>query len=302
MTADRNENGLGHWQSLTNRRRRNMAGSDRPGSINPSILMRSTGDARRRQATCYRLEDRVAFITGGGAGLGEATAVRLSEEGANVALVDINGDEADRVAAGIPGALSLQVDVTDGTAVERAIATTVQHFGKVDIIFNNAGIAGEQQALHEYSDENWRAVNALNGDGVFYVLKHGIAAMLKSGGGSIINTSSTAALTAQLNISAYSYSKAGVTGITRSAAVEYAKQGIRVNAIAPTAVLTPMVEAFIESSEDPEGFRAERENWNPIPGWPVAEDVAAVVAFLASDDARWITGHTLPMDGGYVVR
>jgi NAD(P)-dependent dehydrogenase (short-subunit alcohol dehydrogenase family) len=279
-----------------------MASSDLPGSTNPSILMRSTGDSQPRQAACYRLEDRFAFITGGGAGLGEATAIRLSDEGARVAVVDINGAEADRVAAGIPGALSLQVDVTDGTAVERAIATTVQHFGKIDIIFNNAGIAGEQQALHEYTDENWRAVNALNGDGVFYVLKHGIAAMLKSGGGSIINTSSTAALTAQLNISAYSYSKAGVTGITRSAAVEYAKQGIRVNAIAPTAVLTPMVEAFIEASDDPEGFRAERENWNPIPGWPVAEDVAAVVAFLASDDARWITGHTLPMDGGYVVR
>lgn len=274
----------------------------RPGSVNPSIQMRSTGDSRRGQSQCYRLEGRVAFITGGGAGLGEATARRLSDEGARVAVVDINGDEVRRVATDIPDALALEADVTDEAAVEGAVAAAVDHFGQIDIIFNNAGIAGEQQALHEYTKENWRAVNSLNGDGVFYVLKHGIAAMLKSGGGSIINTSSTAALTAQLNISAYSFSKAGVTGITRSAAIEYAKQGIRVNAIAPTAVLTPMVEAFIETSEDPEGFRAERENWNPIPGWPVAEDVAAVVAFLASDDARWITGHTLPMDGGYVVR
>jgi NAD(P)-dependent dehydrogenase (short-subunit alcohol dehydrogenase family) len=168
-----------------------MATADRTGSANPSILMRSTGDSRQRRELCFRLEGRVAFITGGGAGLGEATAQRLSGEGAKVAVVDINGDEAMRVADGIPDALGLEVDVTDGAAVERAIAATVDHFGKIDIIFNNAGIAGEQQALHEYSDENWRAVNALNGDGVFYVLKHGISAMLKSGGGSIINTSST---------------------------------------------------------------------------------------------------------------
>lgn len=272
------------------------------GSVASSIRVRSTKDARKNAAACYRLEGKVAFITGGGTGLGEGAARRMAEEGAKVVVVDIDAESADRVASSLPDALALVVDVTDPDAVEAAFAETMDHYGSVDIIFNNAGIAGEQQPLHEYELDNWRAVNSLNADGVFYVLKYGIQAMLESGGGSIINTASTAALTAQQNISAYSFSKAGVTGITRSAAIEYAKQGIRVNAIAPTAVLTPMVEAFIEASEDPEAFRAERENWNPIPGWPYAEDIAGVVAFLASDDAKWITGHTLPIDGGYVVR
>lgn len=279
-----------------------MAVTGGAGSVTSSILMRSTNDRTKASVPCYRLEGRVGFITGGGAGLGEGTARRLSEEGAKVVVLDIDGEAAERVASELPDALAIQADVTDPAAVEQAFAKTMERFGSVDIIFNNAGIAGEQQPLHEYDLENWRAVNALNGDGVFFVLKYGILAMLESGGGSIINTASTAALTAQQNISAYSFSKAGVAGLTRSAAIEYAKQGIRINAIAPTAVLTPMVEAFIESSEDPEAFRAERENWNPIPGWPVAEDVASVVAFLASDDAKWITGHTLPIDGGYVVR
>ncbi len=272
------------------------------GSVTSSIRMRSTSDSTRDAPACYRLEGRVAFITGGGAGLGEGTARRLAEEGAKVVVVDIDAEAAEVVAASLPDAIAMAVDVTDPDAVEAAFAQTMDHYGSVDIIFNNAGIAGEQQPLHEYDLDNWRGVNSLNADGVFYVLKFGIQAMLESGGGSIINTASTAALTAQQNISAYSFSKAGVMGITRSAAIEYAKQGIRVNAIAPTAVLTPMVEAFIESSDDPEAFRAERENWNPIPGWPYAEDIAAVVAFLASDDAKWITGHTLPIDGGYVVR
>ena len=272
------------------------------GPATPSILMRSTSDRSHGQSGCHRLEDRVAVVTGGGAGLGEGTAIRLADEGAKVVVVDINQESADATAGRLPDALAVRADVTDAAAVEAVFSTTMSRYGSVDIIFNNAGIAGEQQPLHEYDIDNWRAVNALNGDGVFFVLKFGILAMLESGGGSIINTASTAALTAQQNISAYSFTKAGVTGLTRSAAIEYAKQGIRINAIAPTAVLTPMVEEFIESSEDPEAFRAERENWNPIPGWPVAEDVASVVAFLASDDARWITGHTLPIDGGYVVR
>lgn len=266
-----------------------------------SARVRST-ETNRAAEVHQRFKDRTVFITGAGAGIGEAAARRFADEGANVAIVDINADDASRVAGSLRSALPLAVDVANHADVEQAFLKTVDAFGSIDIVFNNAGIVGEQQPLHTYTLENWRRVNSVNGDGAFLVMRHGIEHMLKSGGGSIINMSSTAALTAQTDISGYTYSKSGLAGLTRSAAVEYAKDGIRVNAIAATAVLTPMVASFIESSDDPEAFRAERENWNPIPGWPMPEDIAGVVAFLASDDARWITGLTLPVDGGYIIR
>lgn len=143
---------------------------------------------------------------------------------------------------------------------------------------------------------------SINASGVFYVMKWGIDAFLKAGGGSMVITSSSAAVAAQENITPYTFAKAGIMGVTRSAAVEYADKGVRVNAIAPTAVLTPMVENFIESSEDPDAFRKERETWNPIPGWPYPNNVADLVSFLSSDEAAWVTGLTIPMDGGYTAR
>jgi len=182
------------------------------------------------------------------------------------------------------------------------VADAVEHYGRLDVVFNNAGITGPQQILHELEVEDWDRVRAVNGDGIFYVMKYTIEAMLRSGGGSIVNTSSTAGLTGQLNISAYTFAKAGIVGLTRSAAIEYAKQNIRVNAIAPTVVWTPLVRRFAESAPDPEAMRAVMENYNPMPGIPTAEDVAALVAFLSSDEARWITGHTVPIDGGYVAQ
>ena len=129
-------------------------------------------------------------------------------------------------------------------------------------------------------------------------MKYCIAEMLTTGGGAIVNTSSTAGLTGR-HISPYTFAKAGLIGLTRSAAIEYAARNIRVNAIAPTVVWTPLVERFAQTAPDPAAMRAAMENYNPMPGIPKAEDIAAVVAFLASDEAKWITGHTLPIDGGY---
>jgi NAD(P)-dependent dehydrogenase (short-subunit alcohol dehydrogenase family) len=246
-----------------------------------------------------RFDGRVAFITGGASGLGEATAQRLSDEGAQVALADIDKAGAERVAAGLRDAIGVEVDVSNPESVQRGIAATVERFARLDVVFNNAGITGEQAILHEMSVANWDRVRSVNGDSIFYVMKYAIEAMLANGGGSIVNTSSTAGLTGQLNISPYSFAKAGIIGITRSAAIEYAKQNIRVNAIAPTVVWTPLVQKFAESAPDPLAMRELMENYNPMPGIPTAEEVAAVVAFLASDDARWITGHTVPIDGGY---
>ena len=249
-----------------------------------------------------RFADKVAFVTGGASGLGAAAAHRFADEGARVVVADINLVGAEKVAANLPEGIAVGVDTSDPEAVERAFAAAVEHFGRVDAIFNNAGIDGKQEPLHEMTVENWERVRSINGDGVFHVLKHGIAAMLKTGGGSVVNTSSTAGLAGQINISAYTFTKAGIIGLTRSAALEYADRNVRVNAIAPTVVWTPLVENFVRTAPDPAQMSAMLESYNPIPGMPTPADIAAAVAFLASDDARWITGHTLPIDGGYVAR
>ncbi|MEU7757735.1 MULTISPECIES: SDR family NAD(P)-dependent oxidoreductase [Micromonospora] len=249
-----------------------------------------------------RFRDKVVLVTGGASGLGEATARRFAAEGGKLVIADINTEGAERVAASLPDALAVTMDTGDAASVERGIAEAVGRYGRLDVVFNNAGIDGQQQALHEMDLANWEKVRRINGDGVFYVLRYAIDAMLRTGGGAIVNTSSTAGLTAQDNISPYTFTKAGIVGLTRSAAVEYAARGIRVNAVAPTVVMTPLVEHFIENAPDPEQMRRQMESFNPKPGIPTADDVAGVVLFLASDDAAWVTGHTIPIDGGYVAR
>jgi NAD(P)-dependent dehydrogenase (short-subunit alcohol dehydrogenase family) len=246
-----------------------------------------------------RFSGKVAFVTGGASGLGAAAAMRFADEGAKVVVADIDDDGARQLASRLPDGFAVRVDTADPESVEAAVRRAVEHYGRIDVVFNNAGIAGAQYPLHELPVEDWRKVRGVNGDGMFYVMKYCVAEMLKTGGGSIVNTSSTAGLTGQVNISPYTFAKAGLIGLTRSAAIEYAGQNIRVNAIAPTVVWTPLVERFAQNAPDPAAMRAAIENYNPTPGIPMAEDIAAAVAFLASDEARWITGHTLPIDGGY---
>jgi NAD(P)-dependent dehydrogenase (short-subunit alcohol dehydrogenase family) len=246
-----------------------------------------------------RFDGKVAFVTGGASGLGAAAAERFASEGARVAVADIDEDGARRVAGRLPGSLALTVDTANAASVQQAVRRAVDHYGRIDVVFNNAGIAGAQLPLHELPVDDWQLVLGIDGDGIFYVMKYCIAEMLRTGGGAIVNTSSTAGLTGQQNISSYTFAKAGIIGLTRSAAIEYAASNIRINAIAPTVVWTPLVERFAQTAPDPAAMRAAMENYNPMPGIPQAQDVAAVVAFLASDDARWITGHTLPIDGGY---
>jgi NAD(P)-dependent dehydrogenase (short-subunit alcohol dehydrogenase family) len=246
-----------------------------------------------------RFDGKVAFVTGGASGLGAAAAERFAREGAQVAVADIDEEGAGRVAAALPDGFAVAVEVADAKSVQAAVRRTVDHYGRIDVVFNNAGITGAQLPLHELPVDDWQRVRRVDGDGIFHVMKYCIAEMLRTGGGAIVNTSSTAGLTGQQNISAYTFAKAGIIGLTRSAAIEYAASNIRVNAIAPTVVWTPMVERFAQTAPDPAAMRAAMENYNPMPGIPLAEDVAAVVAFLASDEARWITGHTLPIDGGY---
>ena len=241
------------------------------------------------------------LITGAASGIGLATARRFAEEGARIVCVDVDARGLAAV-SDLPDALSVTADVADPAAIEQAFSASLDHYGRLDVVFNNAGIEGIQQPLHAMDVENWRTVMRVNADGAFHVLRFGIAALLRSGGGAVINMSSSSAISAKENISPYTFAKAGLIGLTRSAAIEYAESGIRVNAIAPTVVMTPLVERFISKAPDPEEMRQRLQTFNPIPGIPRPEDVAGVVAFLASDDAKWITGHTLPIDGGYGAR
>ena len=250
-----------------------------------------------------RFIGKTVFITGGGSGIGEATAIRFAGEGANVIVADLDAAAAERVARKLTNAMPLPLDVTDPFAVEAGIDEAVAAFGKLDVVFNNAGIGGAFEPIHEATLENWRRVNAVNADGMFYVLKFGIASLLASGGGAIVNTTSVAGLVAtSRNFASYIFTKSGIVGLTRAAACDYAAQGIRVNAVAPGQVLTPLIEGVIAASSDPILERERRGNLNPIPGFILPADVAAAVAFLASDEARFITGVTLPIDGGYVAQ
>ncbi len=217
-------------------------------------------------------------------------------------VADVERGGAEALAATLPDATAVEVDTSDAEAVDRAFELALETYGHIDVLFNNAGIVGPQMPLHETTDQAWRQVMAVNSDGAFHVLRRGIRAMLAGRGGAIVNTSSSTGLAGKPNMAPYSFSKAGLVGLTRAAAIEYAERGIRVNAVAPTAVMTELVAGHIARAPDPDAMRRLLESQTPIPGMPTPEDVAAVVAFLASDDARWITGHTLPIDGGFHAR
>lgn len=254
------------------------------------------------EAWSTRFPEKVAMVTGAASGLGRGVAERLASEGARIVVADIDARGAGELAETLPDALAVILDTADSASVERAFDTAVRRYGRIDVLINNAGVVGPQQPLHETGDGVWRKVMSVNSDGAFYVLRRGIAAMLGSGGGAIVNMASSTALAGKPNLSPYTFSKAGLVGLTRAAAIEYAERGIRVNAVAPTSVMTPLVASFIASADDPEEADARIRSQTPIPGLPEPADVAAAVAFLASDDARWITGHVLPVDGGFHAR
>ncbi|WP_020108410.1 SDR family NAD(P)-dependent oxidoreductase [Nocardia sp. 348MFTsu5.1] len=249
-----------------------------------------------------RFEGKTVFITGAASGFGALAATRFSSEGANCVVVDLNDDGARNIASNLPNATAITLDVVDAEAVADAFEQTVGRYGRVDVIFNNAGIDDKPQALHETDDLNWQRVSRVNGDGAFNVLRAGIAAMLTNpDGGSIVNTVSIAALIGVKGITPYTYAKAGITGLTRSSAAEYAEHRIRINAVAPGSCVTPLLESFIAAQHDPVKFRKTLESNSPLPGFATADSVVGTVMFLASQDAASITGLTIPVDNGQTV-
>jgi NAD(P)-dependent dehydrogenase (short-subunit alcohol dehydrogenase family) len=250
-----------------------------------------------KMAEMRRFEGRVAMITGGSSGLGRATAVRLASEGANVvaADIDVEGGEETRRLVEEQGAkcLVVKTDVTSASDVENAIAEAVKTFGRLDVLFPSAGI-GAGGTVVDVTEERWNRVLDLDLKGVFLSCKYAIPEMRKVGAGAIVTVASIGGMQGRSG-APFAAAKAGVVNLTRSMAISHAKENIRANCICPGWIPT----AINRGLDDPER-RKQIEARHPMGYLGKPEDVAAAVAFLASDDASWITGAILPVDGGYL--
>jgi len=246
------------------------------------------------------LEDKVAMVTGAGSGIGAAMARRFAEEGAKVVVADINEEAAREVAGNIKKAggiaLAVEQDVSDAKSVEKSVDVAVEKFGRLDVAVNNAGITGDLKPTADYSLEGWDKVIAVNLSSVFYGMKHQIPAMLRSGGGSIVNIASILGSVGARDSAGYNAAKHGVVGLTKTAALEYSKDGVRVNAIGPGYIDTPLLKALDKEVYD--GL----VGLHPIGRLGKAEEVAELALFLASDKASFVTGSYHLVDGGYTAQ
>ncbi len=248
-------------------------------------------------------DGEVALVTGAGGGIGAATARLFAAEGARVVVVDIDPAGAEATAAAILAdggeALGLAVDVTDEAQVEAAVATAVERWGRLDCAHNNAGTSGTPAAFTDLSLHDWDAVVRLNLTGVFLCMKHELRVMAPAGRGAIVNTSSGAGVIGFPSLPHYVASKHGVLGLTKTAAQEYARSGIRVNAICPGTTDTPMMQAFIGG--DP-GIEKMMKRTVPTGELGRPEQIAEAVVWLCSDRASFVNGDTMLVDGGTVCR
>ncbi len=247
------------------------------------------------------LKNKIALITGAGSGIGEATALLFARNGASVMLADMDTDGAARVLAllekeGGNGAV-IQVDVSKPEDCERMVAETVVRFGRLDIAVNNAGIGGPAALVGDYPIDGWDKVIGTNLSGAFYGMRYQIPAMLKNNGGAIVNMASILGKVGFPMSVAYASAKHGVVGLTENAAVEYATQGIRVNAVGPGFIKTPLLDKNL-TAEQMTGIAA----MHPMQRLGTAEEVAELVLWLASDKASFVTGSYYNVDGGYLAQ
>jgi NAD(P)-dependent dehydrogenase (short-subunit alcohol dehydrogenase family) len=247
------------------------------------------------------LEGKVAIITGAASGMGKATTLLFAREGANVVLADLNEKDGETVAAEASKTGSRcifqRTDVSEERDIAALVGAAVRAFGKLDITFNNAGIGGAVGPLEEIKVEDWDRTQHVCLRGVFLGIKHSVGPMRANGGGAIVSTASIAGVWGYPSLHAYSAAKAGVVNLTRSAALEFAADRIRINCIAPGGVVTPIVYGLAENQQAVEAALDRAQPW-PRAGQP--EDIANAALFLASDLSGFVTGHTLVVDGGAV--
>jgi NAD(P)-dependent dehydrogenase (short-subunit alcohol dehydrogenase family) len=254
-----------------------------------------------------RLQNKVAVVTGGAKGIGRAACHLMAEEGAKIALTDISDEKGQEVVTRIKEAGGeawyWHLDVSKEEDVAQAFSEIHGKFGKIDVLVNNAGIAGIDKPTHEIPNEEWMKVLAVNVNGVFYCTKHAIAYMKNGSGGSIINLSSIYGIISAPDIPPYHASKGAVRLMTKTDALLYAKDSIRVNSIHPGYIWTPLVEDMAKKSDEgEEGFRKKLDNLHPIGHIGEPEDIAYGIVYLASDEAKFVTGSELIIDGGYTAQ
>ena len=248
------------------------------------------------------LKDKVALITGGSSGIGRAVALAWAREGAKVVVSDVDrgggGETVEQVRAAGGEAIFIAADVSKPEDCEALARGAVEKFGRLDIACNNAGIGGPQAPTADYPLDGWAQVIGINLSGVFYGMKYQLPAMLKNGGGAIVNMASILGAVGFAGAPAYTAAKHGVVGLTQAAALEYSAQGVRINAVGPGFIHTPMISAL----EDNQAVNDMLVAAHPIGRLGRAEEVAELVLWLSSDKASFVTGAYYPVDGGYLAR
>lgn len=253
-----------------------------------------------------RIENKVAIVTGGALGIGRATCLVLAKEGAKVAVTDVLDDEGKALVEDIKSsggeAEYWHLDVSKESEVKQVFTEVCNRWEKIDVLVNNAGISGVNKPTHEITEEEWNALMAINVNGVFFCTKHAIPVMINAGGGSIINLSSIYGLVSAPDIPPYHASKGAVRLMTKTDALLYAQNNIRVNSVHPGFIWTPLVEAYLEKQGDVEAGRQKLDSLHPIGHMGEPDDIAYGILYLASDESKFVTGAELVIDGGYTAR
>ena len=244
-----------------------------------------------------RLDEKVALVTGGGSGIGEAIVHRMAAEGAHVVVMDVQAEAAERVAREVPNGTPFVGDVTDPDASERAVGHAIDTFGGLHTAANVAGIGGPLISSEEYPIDDWRKVIDINLSGVYYSMRAQLRHMLAHGGGSIVNMASMFSVVARDSMVAYVAAKHGVLGLTRAAAIDCAERGVRVNCVGPAVIRTPLLAASLDQAG-----ADHLASLNPFNRLGEPEEVAAVVVWLASDEASFVSGSFYAVDGAFTAR